>query len=191
MPKPATYPTLFNEALQLNISKLKDWGYLEYNKRGVIDWSSDGRPTGRISIRSRITDEEKNVELDYNYGDEPRKYKIFLTCVMSNLGKGEIWYFVCPQTGKRCRKLYSIGGYFLHRSAFRGCMYDSQTKSKKWREMERVYGVYFELDRLYEQLYSKHFKRHYNGKPTRRYLTLLKKIEDAEAVSISNLKRHF
>ena len=29
MPKPYTYPTLYNEVLQINISKLKEWEYLK------------------------------------------------------------------------------------------------------------------------------------------------------------------
>jgi hypothetical protein len=189
MPKPSTYPTLFNEALQLNISKLKGWDYLEQSKRGVINWSSNGSPIGSISIRSRITDDQKNIELDYKFRDEPRKYKIQLVSVPSNLGKGSVWYFLCPETGKRCRKLYSIGGYFLHRSAFRGCMYISQTKSKKWREMEILFGSYFDKEGYIEQLYSKHFKKFYNGKPTKRYLKLLKKIDEADRHSVRDIEK--
>jgi len=190
MPKPATYPTLFDNVLQLHITRLKKWGYLETNtsKGGAIDWSSNGESIGRISIFHLSNETENYIELDYKYRDEPRNYRVHLVSVPSNLGKGIIWYFLCPETGKRCRKLYSIGGYFLHRTAFRDCMYDSQTKSKKWQQMERVYGVYFELDRLYEQLYKKHFKKFYNGKPTKKYLTLLKKIEDAERFSDRELK---
>ena len=190
MPKPATYPTLFDDVLQLHITRLKKWGYLETNtsKGGAIDWSSNGESIGRISIFHLSNETENYIELDYKYRDEPRNYRVHLVSVPSNLGKGIIWYFLCPETGKRCRKLYSIGGYFLHRTAFRDCMYDSQTKSKKWQQMERVYGVYFELDRLYEQLYKKHFKKFYNGKPTKKYLTLLKKIEDAERFSDRELK---
>ena len=157
---------------------------------GTLTWSSNGEKTASISI-TVSTNERPYIELDYKYNDEPRKYKVWLVTIPSNLGKGKVWYFLCPQTHKRCRKLYSIGGYFLHREAFKGCRYDSQTKSKRWSEMDRVYGSYFELDNLYEELYSKHFKTHYNGKPTKRYLKLLKQINKNVRFTDSYVERLF
>jgi len=157
---------------------------------GTLTWSSNGEKTASISI-TVSTNERPYIELDYKYNDEPRKYKVWLVTIPSNLGKGKVWYFLCPQTHKRCRKLYSIVGYFLHREAFKGCMYDSQTKSKRWRQMDRVYGSYFELDNLYEELYSKHFKTHYNGKPTKRYLKLLKQINKNVRFTDSYVERLF
>ena len=68
-------------------------------------------------------------------------------------------------------------------------MYESQTKSKSWRQMDKVYGSYFKLDELYEELYSKHFKTHYNSKPTKRYLSLLNKISQAEKIPIEEIER--
>lgn len=114
---------------------------------------------------------------------EFKAYIVRLVSVPSNLGKGLIWYFLCPQTNKRCRKLYSIGGYFLHREAFSGCMYDCQTKSKYYRKLDRMLGPYFRINRLYEQLHSKHFKTHYAGKPTKRYLRIKGQIQRAEQIS--------
>jgi hypothetical protein len=54
MPKPHTFPTLYDDALQINISKLKGWGYLDPGqiKTGTLNWSSNGNPTGSISIRA-------------------------------------------------------------------------------------------------------------------------------------------
>lgn len=186
MPKPFTFPTLYDEALQLHISKLKEWEYLKPKqvKSGTITWSINGNETGSISIKVNTHSQQPYITLDYKYRDEPRNYEVRLVSMPSNLGKGLIWYFLCPQTNKRCRKLYSIGGYFFHRDAFFNCMYDSQTKSKKWRELERLFGGYFVLDKYYEQLYSKHFKKFYKGKPTKRYLSLIQKIEDAENTTI-------
>jgi len=134
MPKPYTFPTLYDEVLQISITNLKEWNYLnpEQLKSGTITWSSNGEKTASISIRVN-TNDKPYIELNYKCNDKPRKYKVSLVSIPSNLGIGKIWYFLCPQTHKRCRKLYSISGYFLHREAFNGCMYDSQTKSKKWR----------------------------------------------------------
>lgn len=191
MPKFPTFPTLFDEALQIDISKLKEWGYLnpEQIRSGTLIWSRNGNKTGSISINVNTTKEQPFIELDYKYKNEPRKYKIDLVSVPSNLGKGEVWFFLCPQTYKRCRKLYSIGGYFLHREAFSGCRYESQTHSKKWRQIEKIYGCYFDIDKNYEKLFSKHFKRTYNGKPTKRYLKLMKEIKKAERFTASDIEQ--
>lgn len=191
MPRLSTYPKLYDEVLQLNITKLKNWGYLESNslKSGVIDWSRNGLKHSSISLKTYISENENYLELDYKYNDQPRKYQIPLVSVPSNLGKGSIWYFLCPQTQKRCRKLYLIGGYFLHRTAFNGCMYSSQTKSKVWRQLDALLGNHFILDEYYLEIYSKHFKKHYKGKPTKRYLKLLQKIARIERREISELTK--
>ncbi len=107
----------------------------------------------------------------------------------SNLGKGLIWYFLCPQTNRRCRKLYSIGGYFLHREAFNGCMYETQTQSKKYRQLDKTLGAYFEIDNLYEELYKKNFKKTYAGKPTKRYLRIMEQIQKAESIPYHEIER--
>ena len=178
MAKFPTFPTLYNEALQISISKLKELEYLnsEQVKSGKITWSRNGNRTGCISITVSTKSEQPYIELDYKSNDEPRNYKVRLVSIPSNLGKGFIWYFLCPQTNKRCRKLYSIDGYFLHREAFKGCMYESQIQSKKYRQLDKTLGAYFRTDDLYSQLYQKHFKKTYAGKPTKRYLRIMEQI---------------
>lgn len=193
MPKFPTFPTLFDEALQLQISKLKEWNYLKANqiKSGTVTWSRNGSKTGSISIQVNTKDEDPYIQLEYNFKDQPRNYKIPVVSIPSNLGKGFIWYFLCPHTNKRCRKLYSIDGYFFHRQAFNGCMYESQTHSKKWRQIEKVYGCYFDSEKHYEEIYSKYFKKTYNGKLTKRYKKLLHEIEKAERFSARDIEQLF
>ena len=191
MPKPYTFPTLYNEALQIDISKLKGWSYLnpEQIKSGTITWSRNGNPIGSISIQVNTHSEQPYIELDYKYRDEPRNYKVRLVSIPSNLGKGLIWYFLCPQTKKRCRKLYSIGGYFLHREAFKGCMYETQTQSKKYRQLDKILGAYLKSDNLYSELYKKNFKKTYAGKPTKRYLRIMEQIQKAESIPYHEIER--
>lgn len=191
MPKPHTFPTLYNEALQIHISKLKGWGYLDPKqiKSGTVNWSRNGNPTGSISIQVNTHSEQPYIELDYKYRDEPRNYKVYLTSTPSNLNRGEIWYFICPQTKKRCRKLYSIGGYFLHREAFNGCMYETQTQSKKYRQLDKTLVAYFKSDNLYSELYKKNFKKTYAGKPTKKYLRIMEQIQKAENIPYHEIER--
>lgn len=191
MPKFPTFPTLYDDALQLSITKLKEWGYLnpEQIKSTTLTWSSRGNEIGSISITVNTFAENHYIELRYKYKDEPRNYKVSLVSMPSNLEKGVIWYFLCPHTHKKSRKLYLIGGYFLHREAFTGCMYDSQTKSKSYREISKTFGVYFKLDDLYSQLYQKHFKKTYAGKPTKRYLQIMEQIQKTENIPYEKIER--
>jgi hypothetical protein len=191
MPKFPTFPTLYDEVLQISITKLKEWSYLnpEQIKSGTITWSRNGNPIGSISIQVNTHSEQPYIELDYKYRDEPRNYKVRLVSIPSNLGKGLIWYFLCPQTKKRCRKLYSIGGYFLHREAFKGCMYETQTQSKKYRQLDKILGAYLKSDNLYSELYKKNFKKTYAGKPTKRYLRIMEQIQKAESIPYHEIER--
>lgn len=184
MPKTITLPSLYDEALQMSISKLKDLGYLTPAAitKGILNWSSNGVKIGSISIQVNTLCKTPYIELDYKYKSEERKYQVRLVSVPSNLGKGHNWYFLCPQTNKRCRKLYSIGGYFFHRDAFDGCMYESQTYSKSYRQLNQSLGAYFRTDELYNKLSQKHFKKKYAGKPTKRYVRIMKQIKKAEGI---------
>jgi len=190
MPKPYTFPTLYNEALQISISKLKEWEYLNPGqfKSGTITWSRNGNQTGSISIKVNTHSEQPYIELDYKFRDEPRNYKVRLVSLPSNLGKGLIWYFICPERNKRCRKLYLVGGYFFHREAFKGCMYETQTQSKKYRQLDKTLGAYFRTDDLYSQLHQKHFKKTYAGKPTKRYLRIMEKIRQGEIIPFNEVE---
>lgn len=191
MPKPHTFPTLFNEVKTVSISFLTKHRYLKPNQwqSGIITWSSNGNKTGSISIQVNTQSEQPYIKLDYNYRDEPRNYKVYLTSTPSNLNRGEIWYFICPQTKKRCRIMYLIDGYFLHREAFNGCMYETQTQSKKYRQINKTLGVYFKRDNLYSELYKKNFKKTYAGKPTKKYLRIIEQIQKSESIPYHEIER--
>jgi hypothetical protein len=191
MPNPPTFPILYDEVKKVDISFLKKHGYLKPNqlKVGSVHWSRNGENIGSISIRVCTHSENLFLEFDYKCNQVPIKYKVQLVSAPSNLGKGVIWYFVCPRTGKRCRKLYLADTYFYHREAFKGCMYEKQTQSKKSRYLDKMLGAYFKTDQLYEQLYKKNFKKQYAGKPTKNYLKLTQQIQKAESVSYREIER--
>jgi hypothetical protein len=191
MPKPHTFPTLFDEVKTVSISFLTKHLYLKPNQRqsGTITWSSNGNKTGSISIQVNTQSEQPYIELDYKCNEAPIKYRVQLVSAPSNLSKGVVWYFVCPRTGKRCRKLYLADTYFYHRSAFRACMYEKQTQSKKSRYLVKTLGEYFRSDQLFEQLYKKNFKKQYAGKPTKKYLKLTQQIQRAESIPHHEIER--
>lgn len=120
------------------------------------------------------------IELNYKYRDEPRDLIIPIEFVPSNLGMGEIAYFICPKTLKRCRKLHCIHGWFYHRSAFNGCYYDSQIVSKRFRRYTTALNNYRDFSELHKQQHKKYRKTHYRGKPTKGEIQLLKKLQLAQ-----------
>ncbi|MEI6865770.1 hypothetical protein [Flavicella sp.] len=193
MPKQYSFPTLYDDVLKLKITKLKEWRYLDKGniQNGDVHWTSRGGSKSTISIKVNTVSSEPYVHLNYKANGEPKNYKVLLVSVPSNLGKGVVWYFLCPQTMKRCRNLYLVGGLFLHREAFKGVMYESQTYSKSFRLLGKSMGAYFKTDKIYEELYSKHFKKTYKGKLTKRYLKLLKQIEGIETIDPKEIDKFF
>lgn len=189
MAKFSSFPTLLDQAKTLSITKLKEWGYLQpgQRKKGTITWSVNGNKTGIIDI-AVFTDLTKPcVYLEYRYNGKPMEYFVELVSIPSNIGKGRVWYFLCPHTKKRCRNLYLVAGKFLHRDAFAGCMYESQTRSHKNRGLIRLYDRYFFKEKAFDQINSKHFKTHYAGKPTKRYVKLQEKIARGRGISFDAL----
>lgn len=188
MAKHPTYPTLYDGLKTINISFLKSHQYLEDKvyKGGTITWSRNGHETGSVSIKVNTQSETPYLELEYKYDQSLINYRVQLVSIPSNLGKGVVWFFICPHTGKRCRKLYFAGTYFYHRSAFRGCMYEKQTLSKKNRQLDNLMRAYFYND----QLYKKHFKKQYAGKPTKRYLRLKKQLIKAQMIPFTKLSKY-
>jgi hypothetical protein len=191
MPKFTTFPYLFDEAKCISISDFKKLRYFNKNNTtsGTINWTCRGANTGSISVSLLMSGNNNVLTLDYKCNDTKYNYDIQLTALPSNLGKGKVWCFLCPYTGKRCRKLHLIDEKFIHRSALPSGMYSKQTQSKKWRQMEKVCGCYFKSDNLYSELYSKHFKKYYKGKPTKRYLKLMYDIAKAENIGHRDIER--
>ncbi|WP_433834649.1 hypothetical protein [Flavobacterium anhuiense] len=179
----ATYPKTIDDCLTISITKLKEWGYLNFvdTKSGTITWSKNGHKHSSVGIEMINNGFNAFIVLDYKSNGEPINYKIKIISKPSNLSKGEIFYFVCPKTKKYCRKLYLHGSYFLHRDAFKGLMYSKQLESKKNRELHKLFDACYLSDEVYEERYKKYFKTHYNGKETKRYKKLNDKIKIADS----------
>lgn len=190
MPKPQKFPTLFNDVKTIDISFLKKHGYLKPNQimSGTISWSINGNNTGRISIVVNTKEITPFLELDYKCNNEPINYKVLLIDIPSNLGKGNILLFQCPQTKKLCRKLYLVDTYFFHRSAFKDCMYQSQTYSDRNRDLLKQFDIHHKAESLGSQMFSKYFKTHYAGKPTKKFLKILNAMEKTKNTNLKSIE---
>ena len=122
---------------------------------------------------------KKFVKLDYKINGESINYRIELVSVPSNLGKGSVFYFVCPVTRRRCRKLYLIGKYFLSRFAFPSALYTKQTQAKSWRHLSRAFDVLNLRDERIDFIAKRYAKTWYKGKPTKRFQRILDREERA------------
>mgnify|MGYP000280052869 CR=1 FL=1 len=177
MPRYSSYPVLLDEVLTLKIKNLKNYGLIEKGKifKRSIRWSSSRGSKSEILVK---VDNVRNVvTLKYTADGTKICYDVLLITKTSNLGKGQVYYFLCPNTNKLCRNLYLANNYFLHRTASKGAMYDCQTQSKISRSLIKTFSVYFKIDECYNEIYSKNFKTFYKGKPTKRYLALKNKIK--------------
>jgi len=196
MPAHRTFPTIFDEVKTVSISFLTKHGYLKPNKwqSGTVTWSRNGIETGSISIQVNTHPESQYLELDYICNDAPVNYRVPLVTTPSNLGRGVAWFFMCPHTGKRCRKLHQVDTYFYHRTAFSGCLYASQALDKKRRYLDDALASLFHPNQLIEQLHKKNFKMHYAGTLTKRYLRILeamhKELQMRQALTMRECMRH-
>ena len=164
--------TILNDALRLTTADLKKLGFLHPNRirSGVVRW---GDGLASISITTDTRPGYPYIEFEYTRQGRELSYRLELVPKPSNLGIGTVWYFRCAVSSKPCRVLYSIGDRFVHRAAYSGVMYECQTKSRKWRDLQHHYGPMFKADAEAGKFYTPYRKTHYRGKPTRKYRRIL------------------
>lgn len=189
MPKHQTFPTILDEVETISITFLKQQGYLKPNhiKCGTVSWKINGVKTSSISIL--VNTLENYVEFDYRANKVPIQYRVELVKRTANIGNGVLWFFECPNTLKLCRKLYFFNSCFLHREACIGAMYVAQTYSKRTRAMIKVFNGFHR--NTYQTIYSKHFRKYYQGKPTKRYLKASRQLEQSERNSFQDYEALF
>jgi hypothetical protein len=69
-------------------------------------------------------------------------------------------------------------------------MYEKQIEPKIWRKWNKAFGAEFN-DHLYFELHKKYFKRFYNGKITKRYARIKKKLNQGSEVDVRELENYF
>ncbi len=175
----------------ISISDLKKLGYLQPNtflSRNLFWTNKNGEKVSSITVVIDTKETTGSITFDYTYNQSQKiNYSVQLMTRPSNLGNGLLWFFICPNTLKVCRKLHLSSGYFLHRTAFSDLYYEKQLRSKRWREWDKVFG---DLDDgVYEEMHKKYFKKYYKGKPTKKYLKLMKKLNERKPVNFENLEK--
>ena len=181
MPKPFTCPNLVDDYLLIRVSTFTNKNFMRPNMlmtRGIY-WNvqSGEKPEIKIGID---TSNGLEAHFIYKVNDENREYIIPIVSVPSNLSKGIVYYFLCPRSGKKCRKLFLYNGWFMHREAIPNGMYWSQTHSKRWREIGKLFAMDAKRERAYEAMYKPYYKKTYNGKITKKHQRTLEVIRLAD-----------
>lgn len=181
MGRHSTNRIIIDQTLKIRMKDLKRFGYLKTlkEKKGVFKWSSNYgfQSEASILVNNNV------LTLNYKSNGTAICYNVQIIYINSNLGKGQIPLFLCPKTKKRCRTLYLVNSYFLHRTASQNIIYDSQTKSNNYRVLNNSFGSILKLEDYYNEINSKHFRTHYKGKLTKRYKKLLNKINSANQIT--------
>ena len=82
-----------------------------------------------IEYRITVSIESKDVVFRWKFKDKDKEVKVKLKTEPSNLGNGIVWYFLCPYTGHKCRKLFIDGNVVASRYAF-AHVYNQSRESK-------------------------------------------------------------
>jgi hypothetical protein len=100
-------------------------------------------------------------------------YVVNLTAAPMRISNCCLWYFVCPVSGTRCRKLYLVDGYFMHRNAINGAYYQ-QTLTSSIRSAVTHVSKLAAVGKMMDSVNAPYFRKTYANKPTRRYSRILK-----------------
>lgn len=182
-----TGATTTAECTRIELSALIRWGYFKKGciVSGNIKWTNGNA----ISISVDYTEQNPVMTVIYTVTDHstgqkyPYNYDIDLVKRPSNLGKGEVLFFVCPDSGRRCRILYRAYGYhkWKCREAYQNRIYyPLQVCSKRGKYNDRYWQLEHKLDE-----YRKGRKSYtYNGKETKRAAKVRAMIKERNRMDV-------
>ena len=135
-----------------------------------------------VDIVATWTEQEQSLHLTARIPDpygqvQTWTQRIRLQTAPSNLGQGELLYFLCPRSGKRCRKIYRAyySQGFYHREAFSHRLYYPVQASSRLKVPDRKHAA---TERALERLEAMRRTSTYRGLPTRRALRIAKLQEE-------------
>lgn len=164
---------------RIELNYLLDSNIIQWGRatQATIRWNDDSS----ISIKTKWNDEEMYVQLEYTYTDyegykRALSYRVNITALPSNLGKGQVLYMVCPLSGRLCRKLFMAYGspYFKSIKAYHTRVYyTGQLSSKLSRSNDKYWHLFNRLESLPKQRNQSHYK----GVETKRNIRTQKMYE--------------
>ena len=136
-----------------------------------------------MNTESTWTDREQSLSLEFrlqegNGSVETWTQRIELQTDPSPL-QGELLYFICPRSHKRCRKIYRAyhSHGFYSRTAFGYRLYYPVQASSRMKKPDRQLQA---VERRLEKLQAQRRTSTYLGQPTRRAVRIAELQEEAE-----------
>lgn len=177
MGKEHTCPVILDDLVSISTSSLSGAGmFKESGGTGIIKIKMGNRVQMRIAFKISLSLHSPYILFLIEFNGYTIDFFVNLVKTPSNLGVGYIYYFVCPVSNKRCKKLFLFNNRLMGRNSIDGC-YKSQTYSKKDRDIHKFIENYYLDDEIWKEIYSKYFKTYYKGIPTKRYNKLLSKLK--------------
>jgi hypothetical protein len=181
------------DSTELSIFRLNGWGLLKGRHSTNLTWTR--KFSGSESSASLVIDvtcEKPYARIVYTitrYRDGSKQdydYRIGLVKTPCHLGGVRYW-FCCPQCGRRVAKLYRkpMGEMYLCRIC-NNLSYESRNESRlgRWGQI----GHFLVAERQMRELEEKIKRRHYAGKPTRRYRRVLKLQHRLNSIHIPQIE---
>lgn len=164
MPRPHTGALSIENSQRLTIKSLQEAGMLQKGK--VIEGTAEGG-RGSMLLRMDWKGAQPVLWLSYSYKGAHQYYSIHIEERRSNLGRGSVLYFVCPESYRRTRTLYMAYNYprYKAREAYSiRLYYPSQLAGGRSRYNTR----YFQIEEQLESMYDRRQYLTHKEQPTRR-----------------------
>ncbi|MFC5410668.1 hypothetical protein ACFPMF_15200 [Larkinella bovis] len=184
-------------SLPLKLSYLNRNGFLKKGNKitGKLVWKNQ---FGEVLAEAKIetynsTNEKGYIKLTYDLRDGQSgiymsfDQVIFLESRISNLGKGNVLYFICPTTATCCRVLYRVDENHIWqgKNAYdTQIYYPLQISSKSQYQNEKYWNM---KDSLVEIIREK-FTHYYKGIQTRRAKRFYKRLDKILKIEETMLK---
>lgn len=146
-----------------------------FSTTGSVIWTIGDEVASIIDYRLVINSFPPMLFLDYTCAGLEVSQEIELVAIPSNLKNGYYWNFICPISGRRCKKLHFIRGLFQHRTALPGVFYRQQVRGKC--PLVRYMDEHDAIVAILKATEQPYFRENYAGKPTRRCLRMLRKAK--------------
>ena len=193
MGRPYTGADYTTSAYQLQVGDLRRRGVIVRGKtvRATMSWP-DGGPI--LDMESTWTGAAPTLSLEFrlqeaNGSVETWTQRIELQTAPSPL-QGELLYFICPRSGKRCRKLYRAyhSHGFYSRTAFSYRLYYPVQASSRMKKPDRQLQA---VERRLAKLQAMRSTDTYQGRPTKRAHRITQLEEEAERLRVLSWSPEF
>lgn len=164
MPRPHTGSLTIENTHQLTIKSLRQSGML---KRGATIKGKARANGAEMHLQLDWTGAQPVLWLSYFFAGRHQHYSISIEERRSNLGRGAVFYFLCPESGVCTRTLYMAYDYprFKARQAYRNRIYyPAQLTGGRSRYNARFFQTKAQLESMYQ---GRQYLTH-KGKETRR-----------------------